>query len=103
MKKEHFEVLLENMSGKIDLVLEGHTTLNKKIDDNQRKNEEDHNFLQQMIKGVSQETKNLRKEFVDFRKENEAAHTALNKKLDTRKKETSDTRRRVSRLEAARA
>ncbi len=101
MKKEHFEVLLENMTSKIDLVLEGHAVLNKKIDDNQRKNEEDHHFLQQIIQTVSQETKNLRKEFVGFRKESEVAHVALDKKLDTRKKEVSDLKRRVSRLEAA--
>ena len=30
--KERFEVLLENMDGKIDLVLEGHKSLDRKID-----------------------------------------------------------------------
>jgi hypothetical protein len=32
MKKEHFEVLPENIKETVDLILEGHTSLNKKID-----------------------------------------------------------------------
>ena len=32
MKKEHFEVLLEDISGKFDLVLEGHAALDSKFD-----------------------------------------------------------------------
>ena len=34
MKKDHLEILLEDMNKKFDLVLEGHAVLNKKIDDN---------------------------------------------------------------------
>ena len=32
MKKEHFEVLLEDISSKFDLVLEGHAALDRKFD-----------------------------------------------------------------------
>jgi phage host-nuclease inhibitor protein Gam len=32
MKKEHFEILLEEMRSKFDLVFEGHDMLNRKID-----------------------------------------------------------------------
>jgi len=32
MKKEHLEVILEDISSKFDLVLEGHASLDKKID-----------------------------------------------------------------------
>jgi chaperonin cofactor prefoldin len=32
MKKEHFEVLLEDIKGKVELILEGHASLDKKID-----------------------------------------------------------------------
>lgn len=32
MKKEHFEILLEEMRGQFELVLEGHVGLNAKID-----------------------------------------------------------------------
>ncbi|BCG48630.1 hypothetical protein GEOBRER4_n3525 [Citrifermentans bremense] len=32
MKKEHFEILLEEMNSKFNLVLEGHAALDKKLD-----------------------------------------------------------------------
>ena len=32
MKKEYFEILLENLNNKIDLIVEGHQNLDKKID-----------------------------------------------------------------------
>jgi outer membrane murein-binding lipoprotein Lpp len=32
VKKEHFEILLEDIKEKVDLILEGHATLNSKID-----------------------------------------------------------------------
>lgn len=34
MKKDHLEILLEDMNKKFDLMLEGHAVLGKKIDDN---------------------------------------------------------------------
>jgi len=34
MEKEHFEILLEHMNSKFDLVLEGQAALAKNIDDN---------------------------------------------------------------------
>ncbi|KAF0134598.1 MAG: hypothetical protein FD145_616 [Candidatus Saganbacteria bacterium] len=33
MKKEHFEVLLEEIRGDVKLALEGHQVLNRKIDE----------------------------------------------------------------------
>jgi hypothetical protein len=33
MEKDNLEMLLEDISGKFDLVLEGHSVLNKRIDD----------------------------------------------------------------------
>jgi len=33
MEKEHFEILLEDINRKFDIVIEGHTALDKKIDD----------------------------------------------------------------------
>ncbi len=70
MKKEHFEVLLENMTDKIDLVLEGHVALNNKIDN-----------VQQDVNELRQDVNDLRNGVIDLRKENEAAHTTLNKKM----------------------
>ena len=40
MKKENLEVLLEQMNGKFDLVLEGHEVLRSEIRDLSRKTEE---------------------------------------------------------------
>lgn len=40
MKKEHLEVLLEDINGKFDLVLEGHDALRKEIRELDRKNDE---------------------------------------------------------------
>jgi hypothetical protein len=35
IKKEHFEILLEEIRSDVKLALEGHQVLNKKIDDTQ--------------------------------------------------------------------
>ncbi|MCK4620865.1 MAG: hypothetical protein KAT62_01490 [Desulfuromonadales bacterium] len=40
MQKEHFEVILESIDSKFDLVLEGYASLDKKIDDLALKTEE---------------------------------------------------------------
>jgi hypothetical protein len=32
MKKEHFEILMEDVREKLDLILEGHASLDRKID-----------------------------------------------------------------------
>ena len=33
MEKDHLEIILEDMNSKFDIVIEGHATLNRKIDD----------------------------------------------------------------------
>ncbi|MCF6267465.1 MAG: hypothetical protein L3J57_13095 [Desulfuromusa sp.] len=40
MEKEHLEVILESIDSKFDLVLEGHETLNQKIDDLAKRTDE---------------------------------------------------------------
>ncbi len=40
MQKEHFEVILESIDSKFDLVLEGYSSLDKKIDNLAQKTEE---------------------------------------------------------------
>jgi len=40
MEKEHLEVILENIDKKFDIVIEGYSTLDRKIDDLARKTEE---------------------------------------------------------------
>jgi hypothetical protein len=40
MEKEHLEVILENIDKKFDIVIEGYSTLDRKIDDLAKKTEE---------------------------------------------------------------
>ena len=54
MEKEHFEVLLEDMQGKFELVLEGLDGLNKKIDDAQRRSDEKHDMTAFLIDRLNQ-------------------------------------------------
>ena len=82
--KEHFEILLEHMDSKFDLVLESHAGLNKKIED-------------------------LRQEVREFRQENEFEHREIcqelkkiRKQSEVQQKTTAGLTRRVSHLEAAR-
>ncbi len=54
MEKDHLEILLEDIRSKFDLVIEGHDSLNRKIDD--RFNElnekiEHHSFLIETLNG----------------------------------------------------
>ena len=49
LKKEHFEILLEEMKGDIKLVLEGHSVLDKKISD-----------VKEMIKAVDTKVEDTR-------------------------------------------
>lgn len=110
MKKDHLEILLEDMNGKFDLMMEsnaalreGQASLNKKIEDLRQENKEEHRLLQQMIGDVNKKVDKVDQKVDNLDQKNDAAHSAINKKLDTHKKETTDIKRRVSRLEAARA
>lgn len=58
MEKDHLEILLEDIRGKFDLVLEGHTSL--------------HSEMQSMRREISEKF-----ELVDFKMD------TLNKKIDT--------------------
>ncbi len=129
MNKQHFEILLEKIDSKFDLVLEGYAALNRKIDnvqnsldDYKRQNKEEQNLLFQMIREVNQKVDKLDqkvdkldkkvdkldqkvdkldKKVDKLDKNNVAAHAAFNKKLDEREKETAGLKQRLTRLEAA--
>ena len=132
MKKDHLEIILERMDSKFDLVIESQDAVNKKIDNVQasldehiQENKKDQRLILQMIKEVSQETKDvrkelhqetkgIRKELAELRQENELAHKEIlsgiklsYSELDTRIKNLeqgfSSLNQRLSRLEAARA
>ncbi|MCK4622655.1 MAG: hypothetical protein KAT62_10645 [Desulfuromonadales bacterium] len=54
MKKEHLEVILEDMNSKFDLVLEGHATLDRKIDDLSRRVDERFDLVDLKFTAVDQ-------------------------------------------------
>jgi hypothetical protein len=53
MEKDYMEILLEEMRGKFDLVLEGHATLNAKIDALDRKIDEKHDLTMFLLKALA--------------------------------------------------
>ena len=68
MKKDHLEVLLENIEGKFELVLEGHESLRKEIRDAREESNQKHEHTAFLI-----DTLNKKIDAVDAR---------LNKKID---------------------
>ncbi|MDO9069638.1 MAG: hypothetical protein Q7W05_14445 [Deltaproteobacteria bacterium] len=54
MEKQHFEVLLENMDSKINLILEGYSVLDKRIVDEGKKRREEYDLLNVKISALSQ-------------------------------------------------
>ena len=91
VNKEYFEVLLEDINSKFDLLVEGHAGLSKQIED------------------LRWEMKEFRRENDFAHRENEAAHRKmfqeikkLHKQDEKQEKVTVDLKQRVSRLEAAR-
>ncbi len=53
MQKEHFEILLESVDSKINLILEGFSVLNKKIEDERADRKEDSALLNVKISALS--------------------------------------------------
>jgi predicted nucleic acid-binding Zn ribbon protein len=68
MEQDHLEILLEDIRGKFELVLEGHTSLHAKIDANQAKAEERFDHVDFQLKTLN--TK------IDLVKADLAAHRA---------------------------
>ena len=54
MEKEHLEVILEDMNSKFDIIIEGHTALDKKIDRNFSELKKDIEFLNFKIDTVNE-------------------------------------------------
>ena len=53
MEKEHLEILLEDIRGKFELVLEGHSTLNAKIDAFRAESNEKHDQTAFLLKSMN--------------------------------------------------
>jgi hypothetical protein len=53
MEKEHFEILLEDIKEKVELILEGHVSLNNKIDRNHQEMNEKFELVDAKIESVN--------------------------------------------------
>jgi cytochrome c556 len=80
MEKDHLEIILEDMNSKFDIVIEGHATLNRKIDDLANKTEERFDLVDFKI-----DTLNQKIDAVDERLSNkiDAVEENLSKKIDS--------------------
>ncbi|WP_084201490.1 hypothetical protein [Geobacter pickeringii] len=96
MKKDHLEIILEDIRGKFDLVLEGHESLRQEIRDTRETLEakiEHLNFvtdilangqkeLRAEVAGIREEIGEIRGELADVRKELRGTREELNGKID---------------------
>jgi hypothetical protein len=57
VEKEHLEVILENIDKKFDIVIEGYSTLDRKIDDLAKKTEERFDLVDFKIDTLATELK----------------------------------------------
>jgi len=62
MQKDNLEILLEDIRGKFDLVLEGHEVLRKEIKDTRDDLSEKIKFVDFKVETISEELKDTRKE-----------------------------------------
>lgn len=96
MEKEHFEVILEDINSKIDLIVEGRQALDKKIDDKVAELKSDikevdtkvefvHRSLDKKIDNVTEELKG----------EIKKVETKLDKKIDDKTEEVKSEIRAV--------
>ena len=103
LKKEHFEILLEDMNKKFELVLEGHDVLNKKIEDTAaeaREREEQLAFLINTLNGkVDHLAVELRQEIGGVLTELHETRQELGAKIDKGLERTEDHEVRIIRLE----
>ena len=86
MEKDHLEIILEDIQGKFDLVLEGHESLNRKIDnrfDELNEKIEHHSFLLGALNGKIDDVDNRLSKKIDD------VENRLNKKIDDVEKHLS--------------
>ncbi|MCX5902842.1 MAG: hypothetical protein NTV89_05100 [Proteobacteria bacterium] len=79
MEKEHLEILLEDIRGKFDLVLEGHDSLRKEIRDAREESNEKHDLTAFQIKALNNKLDDKTQE---LHNKIDAGNTSLNKKID---------------------
>jgi len=79
MQKEHFEILLENIDSKFNLVLEGYSVLAKQITDTRDELKEDITLLDVKITGLSKRVDAVE---TNLNNKIDAVETNLNNKID---------------------
>ena len=57
MEKDHLEVILENIDKKFDIVIEGYSTLDRKIDDLSKKTDERFDLIDFKIETIAADLK----------------------------------------------
>jgi len=72
MKKEHFEILLEEMRGQFELVLEGHAALNAKIDTVRDESNQKHDHTAFLLKTLNSKIDEVKADLSAHRTDTEA-------------------------------
>ena len=72
MEKDHLEILLEDIRGKFDLVLEGHDTLRKEIRDTREELCEKINSVDFKVETLNQKIDAVADELIAHRRDTEA-------------------------------
>ncbi|MCX5810116.1 MAG: hypothetical protein NTX36_12240 [Proteobacteria bacterium] len=65
MKKDHLEILLENINEKFDLVIEGHGVLHKEIKETRQEFNEKLDLVNFKVDTLHQRVENVREELTD--------------------------------------
>jgi archaellum component FlaC len=79
MEKDHLEILLEDIRGKFDLVLEGHDTLHKEIQDTRGKLCEKINLVDFKVETLNQKIDGVRD---DLNQKIDGVRDELGQKID---------------------
>ena len=79
MEKDHLEILLEDIRGKFDLVLEGHDTLRQEIRDTREELCEKINLVDFKVETLNQKVEGVRD---DLTQKVEGVRNDLNQKID---------------------
>ena len=82
MDKDHLEVILENIDGKFDLVLEGYSTLNQKIDNLAQRTDERFDLVDLKFEAVHQRMDHLENKIDAVAADLKATDKRLGDKID---------------------
>ena len=72
MEKDHLEILLEDIRGKFELVLEGHESLSQVIRQNHQESNEKHEHTAFMLKTLNEKIDHVAADLTSHRRDTEA-------------------------------